>query len=74
VRELFKFQNTESKSRPNHDPSPMVVPSRYVFTGAFAGFRQIDTRTQVAIKAALSFVIFDEFRNHDNIGSYVYNA
>jgi hypothetical protein len=26
VKELFKFQNTESKIQPNHGPSPMVVP------------------------------------------------
>jgi hypothetical protein len=30
VKELFKFQNTESKIQPNHGPSPMVVPPRYL--------------------------------------------
>jgi hypothetical protein len=30
VKELFKFQNTESKIQPNHGPRPMVVPPRYI--------------------------------------------
>jgi hypothetical protein len=29
VTELFKFQNMKLKFRPNHGPSPMVVPPRY---------------------------------------------
>jgi hypothetical protein len=34
VKELFKFQNTESKIQPNHGPSPMVVPPRYKAFGS----------------------------------------
>jgi hypothetical protein len=29
VKELSKFQNMKLKFRPNHGPSPMVVPPRY---------------------------------------------
>jgi hypothetical protein len=38
VKELFKFQNTESKIQPNHGPSPMVVPPRYIYIFIFYAY------------------------------------
>jgi hypothetical protein len=51
VTELFKFQHMKLKFRPNHGPSPMVVPPRYSIRLRLPYRSQLGKSSSLAIRS-----------------------